>query len=200
VSLLYHYPCPKCSRPTELSLTGVCLNRGKDGSVCGYELPKDLRDFNNGVRDKIEKHTQEPVGTFPGQISYNPFTGFYVQNLNEARAVGNIYLDLKNGYFCTYITPSGDSAIATLCSGNASNQFIVSGYKMPLNSKIQNLHGHYDNLDSGMLFVATPVNTVVEYPSAKHPNEFQVLQNGEVIAAWNIAALSGFVGSHITIK
>ena len=123
-----------------------------------------------------------------------------MENLNRARAVGDVYLDLKNGYFCTYITPSGNAAIATLCSGNATNEFAVSGYKMPLNSKIQNLHGHYDNLDSEMLFVATSVNVVVEYPSARHPDEFQILQSGTVIASWNIAALSGFVGEHVFIR
>src|SRR5438034_5996808 len=164
ISLVYRYPCRKCSRMTELTAAGKCLHRTKEGGVCGYEMPQELRDFNGDVKKKIEKQTREPAGAFPGQISFKPSSGFHMENLNRARAVGDVYLDLKNGYFCTYITPSGNAAIATLCSGNATNEFAVSGYKMPLNSKIQNLHGHYDNLDSEMLFVATSVNVVVEYP------------------------------------
>jgi hypothetical protein len=141
-----------------------------------------------------------PTGAFDGRISYNLSTGFYLENLNSARTSGDIYLDVNNGYFCTYITPSGNSAIATLCSGDATNQFAVSGYKMPLNSKLQNLHGHYENLESGMLFVATPADAVVEYPSSDHPNEFRMLQSGRVVAAWNLVMLTGFAGSHVFIN
>jgi len=200
MSIVYRYPCPRCNRVTELSDGAVCLTPLKGGVICGYEFPSELIEFNGHVRDKVEKHTQQPTGVFSGQISFNPSTGFYLQNLSGARAEGDIYLDVDNGYFCTYITPNGNSAIATMCSGDATNQFAVSGYKMPLNSKIQNLHGHYDNLGPSMLFVAAPVGVVVEYPSAAHPNEFLVLQSGNVIAAWNTAVLSGFAGSHIAIK
>ena len=200
MSISYHYPCPKCSRTTDLSAGGVCLNLTKDGGYCGYAFPQALLEFSGHVLKTIEKHTQAPTGAFSGQISFNPSTGFYLENLSHARASGDIYLDVKNGYFCTYITPSGNAAIATLCSGNVTNQFAVSGYKVPLNSRVQNIHGHYDNCDSDMLFVATPIDAVVEYPSPLHPKEFQVLQSGNVVASWNTLALSGFVGTHVAIK
>ncbi|MDB6019691.1 MAG: hypothetical protein JWR19_4180 [Pedosphaera sp.] len=200
MSIVYRYPCPRCSRVTNLSDGAVCLTPTKDGGVCGYEFPVELLEFNGYVREKIEKHSQQPTGVFRGEISFNTSTGFYLQNLSGARAAGDIYLDVKNGYFCTYITPSGNSAIATLWSGSATNQFAVSGYKLPLNSKLQNIHGHYENLGPSMLFVAAPIDVVVEYPTLANPDEFRVLQSGNVIAAWNTAALSGFAGSHIVIK
>ena len=199
MSLIFRYPCPRCGRPTELTDSSVCRHQVNEG-VCGYEFPTELLEFNGRVREKIGKHTKKPSGAFTGKISYNPSTGFYLENLLEARAAGDIYLDRANGYFCTYVTPSGDAAIATCCSGNANNQFNVSGFKMPLNSRIQNIHGHYDNLHEDMLYVATPFDTVVEYPSPQHPDEFRVLQSGNVVAAWNTAACSGFVGDHIVIK
>lgn len=200
MSIVYRYPCPRCNRVTELSDGAVCLTPIKGGGICGYEFPAELIEFNGYVRDKIEKHTQQPTGIFSREISFNPSTGFYLKNLEDARAAGDIYLDVSNGYFCTYITPSGNSAIATLCSGSATNQFAVSGYKLPLNSKIQNLHGHYENLGPSMLFVAAPVDVIVEYSTPAHPNEFRILQSGNLIASWNTAALSGFAGGHIAVK
>jgi hypothetical protein len=161
MSITYSYPCPKCARMTLLTGSGICENSTKDGGICGYELPRELCDFNSKVQAKIEKHTTKPTGTVPGMVSYNPSTGFYLENLEKTRVAGDIYLDPKNGYFCTYITPSGCTTIATLCSGSATTQFAVSGYKMPLNSKLQQLHGHYDNLDSEMIYVAAPVDVTV---------------------------------------
>jgi hypothetical protein len=199
MSITYSYPCPKCSRMTQLSAGGICENPVKGGRVCGYELPRELCDFNSMVKKKIEKHTTEPTGNV-SKVSFNPSTGFYLENLETARAAGDIYLDPKNGYFCTYITPSSCTAIATLYSGSSANQFAVSGYKMPLNSKLHQLHGHYDNLEAEMIYVAAPVDVTVEYPSSAHPDEFRIIQSGNLIAAWNTQALSGFAGSHIVIK
>jgi len=203
MSIVFNYLCPKCGKLTLLMGAGACQNKFNSGAVCGYQLPRELSDFNSHVRGKIEKHTIPPTGTLPNQsskVSYNPSTGFYLENLDAARSGGDLYLDPANGYFCTYITPSGCTTIATLCSGNAANQFTISGYKLPLNSKLQNLHGHYDNLDAEMVYVAAPENVVIEEPSAAHPHEFRVLRNGNPIAAWNTQAQSGFVGSHIVIK
>jgi len=167
------------------------------GRVCGYELPEVLQDFNGKVRGKIEKHTNEPTGTFSGEISFNPSTGFYLKNLNAARSSGEIYLDTSNGYFFTYIAPEGRTAIAKLCVGSSTNQFEVSGFKMPLNSKLQNFHGHYSNLDQATIYVAAPEGAEIASPCANHPEEFRVIQGGEVIAAWNVKALSGFAGDHV---
>ncbi|HZM03091.1 MAG TPA: hypothetical protein VFC44_08700 [Candidatus Saccharimonadales bacterium] len=200
MGIVYRYPCPKCSRISDFSEGAACLNPTKNGGFCGYAFPHSLLEFNGHLLKKVAKHTQEPSGVFSGQISFNPSTGFYLENLSGARTAGDIYLDPKNGYFCTYITPSGNASIATLCSGNATNQFGVSGYKMPLNSRIQNIHGHYANVESGMRFVAHPIVVVVEYPCFQHPNEFRVLQSGNVIAAWNTGTLSGFVGHHVAVN
>lgn len=185
---------------TEITASGICENPVKSSGVCGFELPWDLCDFNSMVKKKIEKHTTEPTATFSGEVSFNTSTGFYLGNFEKAREAGSIYIDQRNGYFCTYITPSGCTAIATLYSGSSANQFAVSGYKLPLNSKLHKLHGHYDNLDAEMIYVAAPVDVTVEYPSLAHPNEFRVIQSGSLVAAWNTQVLSGFAGSHLVIK
>lgn len=52
--------------------------------------------------------------------------------------------------------------VDTLCLGSADNQFAVSAYKLPLNSKLPRLHGHYDNLDSEMIYMAVAVDVKVE--------------------------------------
>jgi hypothetical protein len=38
MSLLYQLQCPKCGKPTTLSLTGTCINRLKNGAFCGYSF------------------------------------------------------------------------------------------------------------------------------------------------------------------
>ena len=200
MSIIFSYGCPRCGRPTEISIASTCLNTLNDGRICGYTLPEVFGDFNSKVRAKIEKHTEEPTGLVSGQISYNPSTGFYLQNLKDARASGNVYLDIANGYFFTYVTPSGTEAIATISSPGASNSIDVSGFKMPLNSRLHNLHGHYDNLNSGNLFVAVPNDVVVEAPDGTHPDEYRIVQSGTTIAAWNTTVQSGFIGSHVVIQ
>src|SRR5258708_7941238 len=189
MSIILHYPCPQCGCPFNFALGAVCSAPFKGGLTCGYSIPQILTDFNSTLTRKVEKHTQEPTGAFNGSISFHPSTGFYLQN-REAAFSGAVYMDKKENYFCTYITPSGDNAIATVCVGNAANRLNVSGYKMPLNSRVKNLHGHYANHE-GMLFVATPDGVVIEPPDNVHPNIFQVFQSGRLIAGWDSAAGTG---------
>jgi hypothetical protein len=201
MSIVFHYTCPNCGNPTDLSLNLTCAHVSSKGKkVCGYRLPQTLAAFNSMMCGKVEKHTQEPPGTFNGLISFNPSTGFYLQNREQAMTSGNVYLDRREGFFCTYITPSGDNAIATVCSGNNANRFQVSGYKLPLNSRVHELHGRYADMDSNMLFVATPEGTVIEAPNPGHPDEYHVLQSGNLVAGWNIVAQSGFCGGHVVIR
>jgi hypothetical protein len=134
-----------------------------------------------------------------GEVSFNPNTGFYVDALKEARTAGTVYLDQSNGYFFTYINPSGANAIAVLHTEPSGAAIDVSGFKMPLNSRLQNLHGHYANLNTGDLFVALPDNVSIEEPSPSHPNQYHVVQSGNVVAVWDRVAETGFAGKHIIL-
>jgi hypothetical protein len=201
MSIVLHYSCPQCGQPADLNFAMTCQYvHKKTGQVCGYAIPRSLAKFNSSMLSKVEKHTQAPTGSFPGLISHNPDTGFYLQNRQASLAQGDVYLDAAEGFFCTYITPSGNAAIATVCSGNSACSFTVSGYKMPLNTKVQNLHGRYTNIEPRMLFVASPDGTEVHAPNSSHPDEYRVFKSGQLLASWNTTAQSGFLGHHVVIK
>jgi hypothetical protein len=176
--LIIRGKCPRCSKPTELTHTRSCQNRYGNEKICGYKLPESLDDC---WAAKVKKRVTMPTGVFSGERSYNPSPQFYVDNLRSTLHSGAIYFDSDKEYFSAFFTPSGEQGIAKIFSGSPMNNIPASGYSVPLNSKLQKLHGRYQNFESGMVPICEPGFVTIEL----FPPQFNVYKRGELIASWN---------------
>ncbi|MFH1067479.1 MAG: hypothetical protein V1746_06225 [bacterium] len=178
--------CPRCRRKTRISVHQSCQNTLNNGSLCGFSFS----DRNRTIREAEYKHAliEPPAYVADKQgISFNPNVKLYRKYREQTLASGNLFWDSRNEYPFAYYTPSGSMAIAVHCSDYF--RIPVSGFKMPLNSKPQNMHGHYANLSNDRdTFVATFCGTVFGYPGILHPTQHYITQSGKLIAAWDRAA------------
>jgi hypothetical protein len=188
MSFLYQLQCPRCNRPTTLSLTGTCINRLKNRESCGYSFTWiDPETRNSTQREKEVKHSSPPsvypvndtVSWCDGPVTYQKYqTGIAL--------TGSIHFDSKWNYLFLWDTPNGSAPVGTMLYASGCEFYDVSGVKMPLNSKPNNLHIHFDNYQSHLIKVCDySSDLTIQFPSFGNSSEFNILSSGNSIFTFN---------------
>ena len=198
--LVFRGLCPGCGKDSRLSYGTACSNwLPRQNRTCGYRLPREMSDLYSKMSEKVEKHTTRPTEEFRGVRSCSPDGELYLDCRVRASISGAIYLntDEGNGYFASFVTPSGAIQIADVFEGSPHNSTPASGFLMPINSNLHELHGRYCNFCPNWVYVCPAQGTVIEYKNEDHPNTFQIFRSGEQspFAEWNPSQKTGFVGT-----
>jgi hypothetical protein len=98
---------------------------------------------------------------------------------------GSLNLDPVKNYLFLWHTPSGSNAIAHVMYGDAGTTCSASGVVSPLNSRIQNIHSHFDNWDNNWMPIAAGHNLIIEEPRPEHPDKYTVSAGSQLIAWFN---------------
>jgi hypothetical protein len=182
---LFSYKCPKCGQFSLTDPNGSCQNKFKDGNTCGYQLAFKFELGNRPFRSKVEKHTTPPAaitaGTWSWVDSKEKYSLFHEMTLKR----GSLNLDQANNHLFLWHTPSGSTAIAHVIYGEAGTTGSVSGVVSPLNSKLQNIHSHFDNWNDNWTQIAVGHNLIIEEPHPEHPDTYTVSSDKELIAWFN---------------
>lgn len=190
---IFEYRCPRCNRTTLLDPSGACTNKLNDGSTCGFQFPLQAGKANSMVSKKMQKHTNPPTGVVDSEYSWVDDGGKYpVYQLDVAKS-GSVHLDTERNYLFLWKAPNGSTPIAKLLYAQNCQVKGVSGVVMPLNSKLQNTHIHFNNYEEHFVQIAPESDEIViQEPSPAHPNEYWVLSGAKPIFSWNyMTQLSG---------
>jgi hypothetical protein len=182
---LFSYRCPKCGKFSLIDPQGACQNKLGDGNICGYQLAFKYELGNHTYRSKVEKHTTTPPTLTAGTWSWVDSKEKYSLYHEMTLVSGSVNLDINNNYLFLWHTPSGSNSIAHVMYGDAGTLFSASGVVSPLNSKIQNIHSHFDNWDDNWTPIAAGQNLVIEEPRPEHPNIYTVSADKNLIAWFN---------------
>ena len=188
MSLLYQLQCPKCCKPTTLSLTGTCINRLKNGAFCGYCFTwLDPNSRNSTQQNKEIKHTSPP-SIFPVKdtVSWCDSPVTYQTYQTGVALSGSIHLDPSWNYLFLWDMPKSSDPVGTMLYSHDCTFYDVSGVKMPLNSKPNDLHIHFDNYQSNFLKVCDyGPDLTIQFPSYNNSSEFHILSAGQSIFTFN---------------
>lgn len=190
---LFEYRCPNCGQISLLDPVGSCTNTFNDRTVCGYRFPLQSGNANSKVTKKMEKHTTPQTGVLNSDYSWVDDTGKYpVYQLDVAKS-GSVHLDTERNYLFLWKAPEGATSIGKLIYAQDCHFKAVSGVVMPLNSKLQNTHIHFNNYENHFVEIAPESNEIViQEPSLSHPDEYWVLSGAKPIFSWNqVTQLSG---------
>lgn len=190
---IFEYRCPKCGRTTHLDPLGSCTNTINDGTTCGYRFPLQSGDANSKVTKKLEKHTNPPSGVSDSDCSWVEDSAQYPIYQLDVAKYGSVHLDSERNYLFLWKAPEGPTPIAKLLYAKDCEVRGVSGVVMPLNSKLQNTHIHFNNYEEHFVQIAPESDAIViQEPSPAHPNEYWVLSGAKPIFSWNhVTRLSG---------
>ncbi len=182
---LFSYRCPKCGRFSLIDPQGACQNKLGNGDTCGYHLAFKYDVGNRVYRSKVEKHTSPPppvaAGTWSWVDSKERYSLFHEMTLVS----GSVNLDPDNNYLFLWHTPSGSGSIAHVMYADAGTITSCSGVVSPLNSKVQNIHSHFDNWNDAWTPIAAGQSLVIEEPRLEHPDTYTVTSDNETIAWFN---------------
>ncbi len=183
---LFEYRCPNCGQTSLLDPVGSCTNTFNNGTVCGYQFPLQSGCANSKVTKKMEKHTTLQTGVVDSDYSWVDDTGQYPVYQLDVAKYGSVHLDTERNYLFLWRAPKGPTSIAKLIYAQDCHVLDVSGVVMPLNSKLQNTHIHFNNYENHFVEIAPESeDIVIQEPSPTHPDEYWVLSGAKPIFSWN---------------
>jgi hypothetical protein len=169
-------------------LSGACINRLKRGSFCGYSFTWfDLKTRNSNQQNKEVKHSSPP-SIFPVKdtVSWCDSPLAYQKFQTAVALSGSIHLNPTLNYLFLWDTPKGADPVGTILYPHDCAFYDVSGVKMPLNSKPNDLHIHFDNYQSNFLKVCDyGPHLTIQFPSYCNSSEFHILSAGKSIFTFN---------------
>jgi len=134
------------------------------------------------VSKKVNKHTNLPAGVMDSDYSWVEDSGKYLVYQLDVAKLGSVHLDTERNYLFLWRAPEGPTSIAKLLYAQDCQVQGVSGVVMPLNSKLQNMHIHFNNYEDHFVQIAPESDEIViQEPSPAHPNEYWVLSAAKPI-------------------
>lgn len=191
--ILYKIKCPHCNKSTTLDIYGACTNQLNNGAVCSYSFTwSDETALNSKQRKKRDKHSSPPLFPSTADCSWCLNKTDFMLDRQCVALSGQIMLDPVNNYLCLWDARDNGNPIAKLFTVNDDKIHDVNGIKMPLNSKPNNLHHHYSNLEESLISI--PINSdelTICFPDVSQSGDFEILSASEHLWSWH-SGLSSF--------
>jgi len=189
---LFEYRCPSCNQSTTLDPSGACTNLLKGGDHCGYTFPLRFGVANSKVRGKKDKHTQErPAGKDDKDWSWVNDDQEYALYQECCALSGDVVFDSEGGYLCLCDSPHDGQDFAKVLYANECSVSGVGVTVLPLNSKLQNMHVHFDDWKEHFHKIADHSDEIVVREPQDGSTDYTVLSAGDVIFSWDpVSAVS----------